>query len=130
MTYKIKTKKKRRSIPKPKYFEQREIKDLGGHASFQEMARTGTRITAGVHERIYREGNVVEYKGNLAVVEKVSKKGIHLRVHKRGKDGFPSVKAKKSKFLSVKEVEKGQVYPYFIDLPEFVVAYGSIGKRR
>lgn len=129
MAFGIKTKKKRRTIPKPKYFEQREIRDLGEHPKFTEQARTGTRITAGVHERIYKEGNVVEYKGNLAMVEKVSKKGIHIRVYKRGKDDFPSIKAKKSKFLSVKEVEKGKVYPYFIDLPEFVVAYGSIGKR-
>jgi len=129
MAFKIKSKIKRRKIPKPKYFEEREIRDLKKNASFQDKARVGTRITAGIHERIYKEGNVVEYKGNLAVVEKVSKQGIHIRVYKRGKDDFPSIKAKNTKFLTTKDVEKGKVYPHFIDVPDFVIGYGSFGKR-
>jgi hypothetical protein len=129
MAFKIKAKPKRRKIPKPEYFKEREVRDLGKHASFQAMARVGTRRSLGVPERIYKEGNVVEYKGNLAVVEKVSKKGIHIRVYKRDKDGFASAKSKKTKFLSVKDVEKGKTYPYFIDLPDFVIGYGSFGKR-
>jgi hypothetical protein len=128
MAFNIKS-KKRRKIPSAEYFKEREIRDLPKNASFQDMARTGTRRAFGVPERIYKKGNVLQYKGNLAIVEKVSKKGIHIRVYKKGKDDFPSVKSKKAKFLSVKEVEKGVVYPYFIDLPDFVVAYGNIGKR-
>ena len=128
MSYKIKIKKKRRTIPKSEYFKNREVKDLGRHASFQDMARTGIRNTAGISEGIYREGNPVQYKEELAVVEKVSRKGIHIRPYKRDKDGFPSIKAKKTKFLTVREVEAGKVYPYFTSMPDLLFL-AQFGKR-
>lgn len=122
----MKSRKKKRKVLSPKYFEQREIRDVSDKG-FQEQARTGTRITAGIQDRIYRKGAVVQYKGDLAKVEKVTKQGIHIRTYKRGKDDFPSVKAKKTKFLSVEDVEKGKVYPYFTNLPDAVLFYGRIG---
>lgn len=126
MAFKLKQKKKKRKIPSPQYFENREVRDLGRNASFQDMARTGTRNTAGISAGIYKEGNPVQYKEGLAIVEKVSRKGIHIRQYKTGKDGFPSVKAKKTKFLTVKEVEKGKVYPYFTSMPDllFLAQFG------
>jgi len=128
MSYRVKTKKKKRKIPTPEYFKSREVRDLGRHASFQEMARTGTRNTAGISEGIYKEGNPVQYKEGLAVVEKVSRKGIHIRPYKRDKEGFPSIKAKKTKFLTVKEIEAGKVYPYFTSMPDLLFL-ARFGKR-
>lgn len=118
MPYKIKKRKKR---PTPEYFKQREIEYLrkkykGKVPPLSVSARTGTRSVAGIHENIYKKGKIVEYKNNFAQVEKVTKQGIHIRTFKRGKDGFYTP-TKKVKFLSVKEVGKGKVYPFFTSFP-------------
>lgn len=122
MTYGIKG-RKRRSIPKPEYFKKREIRDLWGakkKPSYSEIGRAGARQVGGVHKKVFKEGRIVSYKGSLARVEKVSKKGVHIRPIKRDSQGFPTLEQKKTKFLTVKQVEKGAINPFFTNVPDFV----------
>jgi len=117
MAYKI----KRKNAPKPEYFKQKEIDYLrekykGKFPPLSVTARTGTRQVSGIYKRIYKKGKMVEYKKNLAQVERVTPRGIHIKTFKKGKDGFPTPTGKVI-FVSAREVEKGKVYPFFTRFP-------------
>ena len=118
MAYKI----KRRKTPKPAYFRERELRDIrkeykGKLPPFKRITITGARRTAGFYKRVYKKGKIVEYDNGLARVERVSKRGIHVRQFKRDKEGFLTKLDDKQKFISVMEIDKGKVQPTNTNFP-------------
>jgi hypothetical protein len=120
MAYKVK--KKRAKKLKPEYFRERDIASIrkkykGKVPPYKVLAKTGIKRTEGFYKRVYEKGRVIKYKDKIARVEKVTRQGIHIRIIKKDKQGFPTKPSKKLKFVSVEEVRKGNVRPFFTRLP-------------
>ncbi len=130
MVFKVKGKKKCPVVkrPRPEFFREKEIQVLrkrhkGKIPPFTELTRTGLRRVSGIHSRIYKKGRVVQYKGRLAEVKKVSTRGITLQLFSKPKKTGLATLTKKEVFVSVKEVESGKVYPFFNRFP---LVFGGI----
>lgn len=122
MAYKTKIKKTK--VPSPDYFRQRDIRDLRKkkHKSFKQLFISGERQVSGFYPRVYEKGRMVQYGNTIGQVEKVTRQGIHIRVIKRDKQGFPTIKAKKTTFVPVSQVEKGGIRPFFTNVPDLLFA--------
>lgn len=130
MAFKIKG--KRVCPPKPEFFREREIQSLrkkhkGKLPPFTEISRTGIRRVSGIHSRIYKKGRIVQYKGKLASVEKVTTKGIIISPFT--KPNGLATPTKKKVFVSANDVEKGKVYPFFTNFPLVFGGIITIGRR-
>lgn len=130
MVFKVKGKKKCPVVRRPRaeFFREKEIqllreKHKGKLPPFNEITRTGLRRVSGIHSRIYKKGRIVQYKGRLAEVEKVSTRGITLRPFSKPKKTGIATPLKKTVFVSVKDVEAGKVYPFFNRFP---LVFGGI----
>jgi hypothetical protein len=115
MTYKI---KQAREIPKG-YFKQKEIENLRKkkNVSFIDIERETMREATGMQKIIHRQGAIVEYKGDIAKVKKVTKKGLWLQPFKSNGIITPSGRAV---FVSEENIEKGKVYPYAVEFGSIV----------
>lgn len=84
-----------------------------GKPTFKEVAREGTRIVAGVPQKTHKKGQLVEYKGKVSRVDKVTKKGVYIIPYKdKDKDGLIEPEKKKV-FISDKEIQEGKIYPVY-----------------
>lgn len=113
MAYKIKSKK----IPE-NYFRERELETIkqkykGKPFPFKIAVKEGIRESSGAIEREHREGSFVQYKGELAVIHKVEKRGVWIMPYK--KEGF--LEPEKAKFVTEKEIEAGKLTSVFTSAP-------------
>ena len=130
MVFRVKGKKKCPVVKRPRaeFFREKEIDVLrkrhkGKIPPFTELTRTGLRRVSGIHSRIYKKGRLVQYKGRLAEVKKVSTRRITLQPFSKPKKTGIATPLKKTVFVSVKEVEAGKVYPFFNRFP---LVFGGI----
>lgn len=104
------------------YFEQKEIEVLKHkypHRTFlpfSEVVKLGTRRTLGIEERIHRAGGIVTYKGNLAKIREVTKKGLWIEPFSKSTDKSISSPNGKVIFVTEKNVEK-KVHPLATNVP-------------
>jgi len=120
MTFKVK-----RGRPKKisvEYFQQKEI-EVAKHKyphrhflPFSEVANLGVRGSLGIEERIHRAGGVVEYKGRLAKIRRVTKKGLWLEPFTNPTDKNISSPSGKVIFVKEAKVEK-KVHPLGTNVP-------------
>ena len=103
MTYKI---KKKTGREKEMQVIRRKYK--GKLPPLTVLTRTGTRRIFKFPTRTHKVGKIVNYKGKLAVVRKVTSRGVHLQEIKINKKGglLDSKPSKKIKFIPEKEYIK------------------------
>lgn len=120
MAYHISKKSKR--LP-DNYYSDLEIQELhekykGKSIPFFEAERVATRRFVGIPKRIRQKNEIVDYKGEYAVVRKTNKKGIFVERFKVGKDKL-AVPSGKLSFVSNEKAEH-EIYPAF--LPNWMIA--------
>jgi|WetSurMetagenome_2_1015567.scaffolds.fasta_scaffold25323_5 hypothetical protein len=100
----------RKTIPLS-YFEKQEARRLKKKypkgIPYSEYSRFGFRELSGSERRIHEKGNVIEYKGGLAKISRVTKKGIWV-VPFNSESLIPS---RRKVFISESSIEKGKAYP-------------------
>jgi hypothetical protein len=100
MVYKYKTKKYREE-----YYKQREIKEfLKRKPKYVEYVGEGERIALRYPKRIHRKGQVVEYKGKLGKVKKVTSRGVYYEEYQKDKTGI--ISHSKVKFIKNKDWDR------------------------
>jgi hypothetical protein len=122
MTYQI-SHKRQKEIP-ASYFADKETERLrkkyhGKIPPFLEITREGMRRTSGVIERVHKKGAIVEYKDGIAQVKKVTKRGLWIEPYRKPRDNSIAYPSGKVIFISEKRVEKGEVYPFFVNFPVY-----------
>jgi hypothetical protein len=108
MAYKVKNKKRSFTDRELEIFRQK----TKGKPTAKQITREGTRVALRIPQRVHKKGQIVEYKDNVGIVDKVTKKGIYVREFKRGKDNIAKP-SKSTTFISDKKIQKGEVYPAF-----------------
>jgi hypothetical protein len=112
MAYKIS--KKSKEVPS-KYYTDLEIRELRekyrGKPPISEIMRVGTRNTLQVEKIIHKKGSVVTYNNRLAVVRKISKRGIWIEPFKKDRTGIATPSGKLI-FIPQFRVEH-EIYPNF-----------------
>jgi transcription elongation factor len=101
-------------FPKKKDYSERDIyvlrKKYKGHLpSAQDIYRTSARRRLHIQERLHIKGTFIEYKDKVGRIEKVTDKGIHVRLLTKS-DGI-AYPEKRLTFISQKKIDEGKVYP-------------------
>lgn len=122
MIYQI-SHKRQKPIP-TSYFADKEterlrIKNKGKLPPFLDITREGMRRTSGAIERVHKKGAIVEYKEGIAQVKKVTKKGLWIEPYHKPSGKSIAYPSGKVIFISEKRVERGEVYPFFINFPVY-----------
>ena len=124
MKYKTKTTKHKpihHRIPKDYWFahEVQELKEKYPKRipPLLKVSRTATRNVLGIPQRVHKKGAVVQYKGSVARVLKVEKRGIWLEPFKKPTENSIAYPSGKKVFVTEKEIEAGKVYSFGTNIP-------------
>ena len=107
MPYKIKKQKSKNPYAD---LEEKRLsqKYKGKRIPYAQEEKVMDKRLFNIEKRIRQKDEVVEYKGNLAVVKKVTKNGIYIQEFKKGKDEL-SYPSQRLTFVTNKKAEK--MYP-------------------
>jgi hypothetical protein len=105
MAYKIKQKKD---------YSERDIEVLRekykGHLPpISQIYRASARRRLHIQERLHIKGTFIEYKDKVGRIEKVTDKGIYVKLLRKS-DGI-AYPEKRLTFISQKKIDEGKVYP-------------------
>ena len=103
-------------LKKPRDFNEEETARLRrkhhGHPSMYELVKVGADEGLNEPRIVHQKNSIVEYKGELAIVEKVNKKGIYIKRLKIDKKDDFAVPSKKNIFISDSRVDN-EIRPAF-----------------
>lgn len=109
---KLKTAKERN-----KCYNDEEIMQLRkkyhGHIPFTKTIEEGERVALHIPSKIHKKHELVYYKKDLARIEKVTDKGIYLRLYKQDKKDELIYPVKKLKFVAEKDIEDDVKLAFF-----------------
>ena len=112
MAYRLKHKQRKISS---RYFEEKEAQRLRKKypkgVPYSELSRFGLREMSGTTAKMHKKGNIIEFKGGLAKIDKVEKKGIWIIPY----NSKSMALSKKKIFISEEKIEKGKAYPSYVN---------------
>jgi len=117
MTYTIRPPKRQPAKIPTSYWREKEIKHLGKKPSAYQIAREGERIAFNTPKEIHKIGEWINYKGRIARVERVTKKGTYIRKF-RLEEGF-QIPEKKQTFIAEGKYEKEATPMFYNFVPLF-----------
>ena len=103
------------NLKKPRDFNSEETARLRRQhhrPTMYEMVKVGTDEGFNEPRIVHQKNSIVEYKGELAIVEKVNKKGIYIKRLKMDKKDELIYPAKKNIFISDRRVDD-EIRPAF-----------------